>query len=208
MSSWNSKHNALDLNSCAREPIRTPGAIQPYGLVLVLDPRTLTVKARALARADLMETLGDPLGQTIDTVLGGALASCRPALEALAPGSTQFLGAHPVGGHGGHHTLAHRLADDLIVELEEPVSGEPGSLEDLYPAIRAFMVEIERVPGTRELCELAALQIRALTGFDRTLVYQFDTDWNGAVVAENGNGVLPSYLDLRFPESEIPAQAR
>jgi light-regulated signal transduction histidine kinase (bacteriophytochrome) len=208
MSSWNLKQNALDLNSCAREPIRTPGAIQPYGLILVLDPRTLTVKERAVARADLIETLGDPLGQSIDTLLGGALASCRPALEALAPGATQFLGAHPVGGHAGHHTLAHRLDDDLIVELEEPVPGEPGSLEDLYPAIRAFMGVIERVPSTRELCELAAVQIRQLTGFDRTLVYQFDKEWNGAVVAEDGNGVLPSYLDLRFPESDIPAQAR
>ena len=28
------------------------------------------------------------------------------------------------------------------------------------------------------------------------------------VVAEDGNGLLPSYLDLRFPESDIPAQAR
>ncbi|MGH8043786.1 MAG: ATPase, partial [Stenotrophomonas sp.] len=208
MSSWNTKENALDLNSCAREPIRTPGAIQPYGLILVLDPQTLHVKERAVARADLLETLGDPLGQPIDVALGAALISCRPALEALAPDTSHFLGAHPIGSHGGHHVVAHRIGDDLIIELEEPVPGEPGSLEDLYPAIRRFMGAIERVATTRELCELAAVQIRELTGFDRTLVYQFDPEWNGAVVAEDGNGVLPSYLDLRFPESDIPAQAR
>jgi light-regulated signal transduction histidine kinase (bacteriophytochrome) len=50
--------------------------------------------------------------------------------------------------------------------------------------------------------------MRRLTGFDFTLVYQFDAGWNGIVVAEDGNGLLPSYLDLRFPESDIPAQAR
>jgi chemotaxis family two-component system sensor kinase Cph1 len=208
MSSWNARDTGLDLSSCAQEPIRTPGAIQPYGLILVLDPRTLTVKERAVARAELLEQFGDPLGQEIDTAFGGALATCRPALEVIAPDTTQFLGAHSIGGLGGHHVLAHRLGDDLIIELEEPVPGEPGSLEDLYPAIRRFMGEIERVPTTRQMCELASVQIRELTGFDRALVYQFDPEWNGAVVAEDGNGVLPSYLDLRFPESDIPAQAR
>lgn len=208
MSSWKVSEPALDLNICAREPIRTPGAIQPYGLILVLDPATLRVKERALSRPDLIEAFGDPLGQTVDVVLGATLAACRPTLEALKPDTSQFLGAHTIGEHGRHQVLAHRTGNDLIVELEEPVSGEPGSLEDLYPAIRRFMGAIERVASTQELCELAAVQIRELTGFDRTLVYQFDKEWNGAVVAEDGNGVLPSYLDLRFPESDIPAQAR
>jgi len=208
MSSWNASDRGLDVSSCAQEPIRTPGAIQPNGLILVLDPQSLRVRERAVTRADLLEDLGDPLDQPLGQVFDGALASCSAALQAIAPGTTQFLGAHPIGPHGGHHVLAHRLGDDLIVELEEPVPGEPGSLEDLYPAIRRFMEAIERVGTTRELCELAAVQIRELTGFDRTLVYQFDKEWNGAVVAEDGNGVLPSYLDLRFPESDIPAQAR
>lgn len=198
----------MDLSGCAREPIRTPGAIQPYGLVLVVDPATLVVKERAVSPPELLELLGDPLDRPLEQALGGALANCRPALEALEPGTSQFLGAPVLGTQGAHHLLAHRIGDDLIIELESPVAGEPGSLEDLYPAIRRFMGDIERVPTTRELCELAAVQIRELTGFDRTLVYQFDKEWNGAVVAEDGNGVLPSYLDLRFPESDIPAQAR
>ncbi|MCF6370252.1 ATP-binding protein [Rhizobium halophilum] len=50
--------------------------------------------------------------------------------------------------------------------------------------------------------------IQELTGFDRVLVYRFDEGWNGQVAAEAGNGALPSYLDLRFPASDIPAQAR
>ena len=30
----------------------------------------------------------------------------------------------------------------------------------------------------------AAAQVRALTGFDRVMVYRFDAEWNGQVVAE------------------------
>ncbi len=208
MSSWNSSEHPLDLSGCASEPIRTPGAIQPYGLILVLEPASLLVTARAVARAELLEAFGDPLGQPIDAVLGGALARCRPALEAMAQDTSQFLGAHAIGGHGAHHVQAHRVGDTLIVELEAPVPGEPGSLEDLYPSIRHFMGAIERAATLAALCDLAAAQVRELTGLDRVLVYRFDEEWNGAVIAEDRNDVLPSYLDLRFPESDIPAQAR
>ncbi len=209
MSYGNPSESALDLSACAREPIRTPGAIQPYGIVLVLEPDTLTVIERAVARTDMLDALGDPLGQPVATVLGGTLAACAPVLAALAPDATRFLGAHAVGTFGLHQVLGHRVGDHLIVELEQSVPGEPGSLEDLYPQIRQFMAAIERLASTRELCEAAADLICDLTGFDRTLVYQFDPDWNGAVVAEHRRTErLPSYLDLRFPESDIPAQAR
>ena len=70
------------------------------------------------------------------------------------------------------------------------------------------MTGIESAATVEDLCRLGAAHMRRLTGFDRTLVYQFDPGWNGIVVAEDGNGLLPSYLDLRFPESDIPAQAR
>ena len=207
MSSWNSSESTVDLNACAREPIRTPGAIQPYGVVLVLDAGTFRVRERAMPQV-LLDALGDPLTQPVEHALGGALAASLPVLQSLQDGATQFLGSQDIGDCGRHHVLAHRLGDTVIVEMEAPVAGEPGSLEDLYPAIRSFMGAIERVGTTRELCELAAAQIRELTGFDRVLVYQFDREWAGAVVAEHRNDVLPSYMDLRFPESDIPAQAR
>src|SRR5262249_19645734 len=59
-----------------------------------------------------------------------------------------------------------------------------------------------------EVAAVAAQQIRQITHFDRILVYKFDDDWNGVVIAEDRNEVLPSYMDLRFPASDIPAQAR
>src|SRR5690606_16189837 len=58
------------------------------------------------------------------------------------------------------------------------------------------------------LLQLAVEETRRITGFDRVMIYQFDADWNGTVVAEDRNSQLPSYLDLRFPASDIPRQAR
>jgi light-regulated signal transduction histidine kinase (bacteriophytochrome) len=58
------------------------------------------------------------------------------------------------------------------------------------------------------LTGLAADEVRRITGFDRVLVYRFDANWDGHVIAESRNDELPSYLDLWFPASDIPAQAR
>lgn len=48
MPSVESKHDAA-LSRCAREPIHTPGAIQPYGVLLVLEPQSLRVRERAIS---------------------------------------------------------------------------------------------------------------------------------------------------------------
>ncbi|HVJ39229.1 MAG TPA: ATP-binding protein [Stenotrophomonas sp.] len=198
----------LGLSDCAREPIHAPGAIQPYGLLLILDPLDWVVRERAVARIELIEQFGDPLGRPLDEVFGGALAGWRPAIEQLGPDTSLFLGTLALGTAGVHHAVAHRAESQVLVELEAPVPGEPGSLEDLYPTIRQFMGEIEKATCIAELCAIASEHVRALTKFDRTLIYQFDANWNGVVVAESRNDRLPSYLDLRFPESDIPAQAR
>ena len=40
------------------------------------------------------------------------------------------------------------------------------------------------------------------------MLYQFDSDWNGEVVAESLGEKFTSLMGLRFPASDIPAQAR
>ncbi|WP_439426862.1 ATP-binding protein [Stenotrophomonas sp. T8] len=196
------------LSRCAREPIHTPGAIQPYGVLLIVEPQSLQVRERAISHPGLLKQFGEPLMQHVSEVLGGVLAPFQGVLQQATVGSSAHVGAVHLDGQGRHQLLVHRSATDLLVELEAPVPGQPGSLEELYPAIRELMTGIESAATVEDLCRLAAAHMRRLTGFDRTLVYQFDAGWNGMVVAEDGNGLLPSYLDLRFPESDIPAQAR
>ena len=50
--------------------------------------------------------------------------------------------------------------------------------------------------------------MRRLTGFDRVMIYRFDAEWNGEVIAEAASASPVSYLALRFPASDIPAQVR
>jgi light-regulated signal transduction histidine kinase (bacteriophytochrome) len=58
-------------------------------------------------------------------------------------------------------------------------------------------------------CQRMAELMREVIRFQRVMVYRFDPDWNGTVIAEARDpAVASSYLGLTFPASDIPAQAR
>ena len=189
----------VDLDVCAREPIRTPGAIQPHGALLVLDAATLRVRQASANATDFLPGLLDPVG--------GVSADLAARLQAWRDGEQPALVDRVQRADGRVlDVAAHRAGARLLVEFEPGERTE--TLETLYPAIRSG---IERMDATRDLGALtrtAAAVVRGLTGLDRVMIYRFDPDWNGQVVAEALAGPLPSYLDLRFPASDIPAQAR
>jgi light-regulated signal transduction histidine kinase (bacteriophytochrome)/CheY-like chemotaxis protein len=70
---------------------------------------------------------------------------------------------------------------------------------------------IARLRQTEELrtfYRAAAREMRALTGFDRVMIYRFDPDGSGEVIAESARSDIGSFLGQRYPASDIPVQAR
>jgi light-regulated signal transduction histidine kinase (bacteriophytochrome) len=203
----------IDLTACEREPIHIPGSIQPHGLLVAvrLSDRTL-----AYASANLAEIFGldpaDVLGQPFEQVLPGLSAEFAAQLDdPPSAGNTRFIRTIQVRTAQEERffeTAISRSGDCAILELEEPPFGSASGLDALYPTLRRFVEQLQGAASVDVLCRLAAQDIRRMTGFDRVLIYRFDEQWNGAVIAEDRNAVLPSYLDLRFPASDIPAQAR
>jgi len=198
-----------DLETCSREPIRIPGSIQPQGSLFVLSSDDLTVLQAAVGHALRDEGVANTAGRALADVLPPSLA---PLVEQLAAkpvaGEPTPLGYFAGADGGGHQAIAHRSGGTLILELEQADPGDPGSFEDVYPFVSSFLAELHGRTSLEELCSLAARGIRRITGLDRVLVYRFDEDWNGSVIAEDRNARLPSYMGLRFPASDIPAQAR
>lgn len=99
----------------------------------------------------------------------------------------------------------HMIGDSIVVEGEactDEVSTDAGS------AIRAMMARLDATDDTTAFYREGARQVRALTGFDRVMVYRFDRDGSGMVVAETARAGIGSFLDLRYPASDIPQQAR
>ncbi|WP_407530519.1 ATP-binding protein [Methylobacterium oryzisoli] len=206
---------AAHLTACDREPIHILGTLQPHGFLLALGGPDLRVVQASANVPDLpdrpaAEIHGRPLRRAFPEV-----AEAVEAYRALPParaGASYLASVTLDTGEGlrSYDLAAHRSADLIVLEFEE-VASEAAShqgLDALYPRLSAFVEGLHAAATVADLCALLAADIRHITGFDRALVYRFDRDWHGTVVAEDGNGVLPSYLDLRFPASDIPAQAR
>ncbi|MCB5174532.1 PAS domain-containing protein [Microvirga lenta] len=203
----------IDLTACEREPIHIPGSIQPHGILLALRS---TDRALVYASANIASLLGlEPaavLGRPFGDVMPDLAARFDGDLaEPAQQGTSRYLRTITLEtkqGERAFDAVLHRSGDYTVLELEEVPAGSSASLDTLYPTLRRFVEQLQTATTIDDLCRVAAQDIRRLTGFDRVLVYRFDEQWNGTVIAEDRNENLPSYLDLRFPASDIPAQAR
>jgi diguanylate cyclase (GGDEF)-like protein len=192
------------LDECAQEPIHIPGAVQPHGVLLAVDPVGGDV-VQASANC------GRLLGREPSQVLG------RPLVELLNPAAVVHLRAaweEPSGVHANPH-LVHvgERAFDAIVHMSTGVAVlelEPAAARDdgLLPALHAALARLSSSTTIGELRASATREVRALTGFDRVMVYHFHRDGHGEVVAEDRVEQLEPYLGLHYPASDIPAQAR
>ena len=202
---------AADLEACAREPIHVPGAVQPHGVLLALSEPDLVVRV-ASANAESLLGLGVDalLGRRIGDVVDGPLVPDDLQAQVSAE---EMSGHFPVSTTlkvRGHDVLVdallHRSEGLLVVEVE-PGSG-PLTMHNSYRLTRTAVGRIHRATETQDLYRIAVEEMRRLTGFDRVMVYRFDREWNGEVVEEEKALGLNSFLGLRYPATDIPAQAR
>ncbi|HEY0293280.1 MAG TPA: histidine kinase dimerization/phosphoacceptor domain -containing protein [Hansschlegelia sp.] len=193
------------LTACDREPIHIPGAIQPHGLLLIVDPERMVVEAGA-GNVEARLSVDDFVGRPLDDILPSEIAARAHVVAARRSPLTYVGLARSVRGELLDVT-AHLSGDRLIVELE-PGDGDgapPGVLlNDLETVAAAF----EDAPTLEDLCRVAAVEFRRLAGYDRVMIYRFLDDESGSVVAEDRREDLRSFLNHRFPASDIPKQAR
>jgi light-regulated signal transduction histidine kinase (bacteriophytochrome) len=200
MTDPNSPTFELDLDACAAEPIRIPGGVQPHGALVVLAPdggRLLQASDNAATFLGLA-SLSDP-----QEVLG-ALAKISFDLAELDSSAPRVAAITLPGGR--FHLSAHRTEQGVLLEFETAAADR--SLDVLYPRIRRVLDRLADAAEIAEIARIAVDEIHGLTSFNRVLLYSFDAQGDGTVLAEATDGVLPSYLNLRFPAGDIPAQAR
>lgn len=201
MSEGSEQPAAVDLSNCDSEPIHVPGAIQPHGVLLGFDAASQLVTASANAERQLQRPtaglqpadLGTAIERAVATVLVDAHADVNPL-------------ATKVGGRE-YDAIVHPMGGTVFVELEPVPTDAPERAEFAWRVQRALDM-LQRANGLSELLEIAAREVRRLNGFDRVMAYRFRHDDSGEVVAEERRGDLEPFLGLRYPATDIPAQAR
>ena len=183
-----------DLALCAQEPIRIPGAIQPHGWMAVVTPDAELVAysanwADADRAARAARLVKDRFGEI------GAAGEGPAALGTLQLGDVTL------------DVLGHRSGELLVLEFETHVTSG-GTQAPIYSLARHFMPQLQGARTLDQVLDIAADEIQRLTGFGRTLVYRFDEEGHGEVLAERADPGYPSFLGHRFPAADIPPQAR
>ena len=197
----------VDLNDCDREPIHIPGTIQPFGVLFVLNEE-MTV-------TQVSENVSAHLSLGVHDVLGRPLSNCVDPEDAEDVRSVlreqRWHDANPLSivARGKRFDgIVHRHEGAAILELEP----NPENLEErsIHHPFRAALLRVQRASTLSELAGILTEEIRRTTGFERVMFYRFHEDGSGSVDAEarDAAAAREPYLGLRYPASDIPAQAR
>lgn len=198
-----------DSEFCGSLPIHLTNMIQPYGILVVIarsSGKIIQVSENA------EKVFGVPAKSLIDTPLANYISAdqqdrladlWKDSVKDRIPltwtiQSKQYL------------SLIHLKKEYVLAEVEaEPFdANSQDSFVKVFQDIKFTMSSIEAGASVQKVCDIAAAELKRLSGFDKIMVYQFDEQWNGTVITEVHEPGMESYLDFTFPASDIPKPAR
>jgi HPt (histidine-containing phosphotransfer) domain-containing protein/GAF domain-containing protein len=185
-----------DLTTCERELVHVPGAIQPHGVLLVLDAHDAVCAVSANAAGLLGRAPGELVGRPL----------AKSGIVSLAESADGDDSAVAVL-ESGREVRAH-LARSNALRIVELLPFDEARPAPAPRALRQVLGALHTASSIVELCRATAAQVRGLTSFDRVVVYRFRADGVGEVVAEASRDGIARYEGLRFPASDVPRQAR
>jgi light-regulated signal transduction histidine kinase (bacteriophytochrome) len=124
----------------------------------------------------------------------------------FSTGAERLYGVKLLAGRKQAFDLClHLTSDLLIIEGEE---SQPDGRMEAASMVRAMIARLAQADTLEAFHRSAARQVRAITGFDRVMIYRFDETGAGEVIADSTRSGVDSFLGLHFPASDIPVQAR
>jgi light-regulated signal transduction histidine kinase (bacteriophytochrome) len=197
----------VDLNSCDLEPIHIIGRIQTFGTLLAVSSDWIISRASTNCAGLLGRSAQEVIGLSASEFLApGAVDQIRARLSELQPGQVERLFNLALTHDGRSFDLAlYRSGRHVVMEVEPAATK---AARDYLSLVRPMLDATRKAADLTDLCDIAARQMRRLTGFDRVKVYRFDAEGAGEVIAEARGDGIDSFLGLHFPASDIPRQAR
>lgn len=201
----------VDLTNCDNEPIHIPGSIQPHGLVFVLkdpDLEIVQVSNNTFQFIGLHphELLNKKLNDLIDYQQISLINECLAEnFESVNPLEISIKAQNK---HLLFDGIIHRNDEVIILELEPKEFKKHIDFVKFYHLLKSPIAKMQNASSLNELGQIIVKEVRRLTGFDRVMVYRFDTERAGTVIAEDKIETLSPYLGLHYPASDIPKRAK
>ncbi|MBW4434245.1 MAG: GAF domain-containing protein [Pelatocladus maniniholoensis HA4357-MV3] len=187
-----------------------PGLVQAHGVLLALSTQLQILQVSSNTQDYLgkqpEELLGKPLGFLLDTLCLEAIAQLpTDEIDTL---NYLKLSVRTNEGERDFDGFVHRVEDTIILELEPTQSPVQVNFLNIHTLIKGAIAKLKRTNNLIDFLQLAAQKIRNITEFDRVMVYQFDHQGAGSVIAEVKTQELSPYLGLHYPATDIPRGAR
>ena len=196
----------VNLTNCDQEPIHIPGSIQPHGFLFGIDKGSRKIEfCSENAEMFTGKSYSFLLGKTFDEAFGSQLHKTVSAHFNVE----NVLNKTPLKVHFGNAMVELRVhQNDGYYILEGEFFNPKDQLSNVYEQTVKFISYMKDTDTLKDLCNLVAKGTREVTGYDRVMVYRFDSDYNGEVFAEDCREDLEPFFGLHYPHTDIPVQAR
>ena len=207
-----------DLTNCERELIHLAGSIQPHGMLLALrEPSLQIIQASRNVQALLGVSAESLLGKSVSQ-LGGSIEARVTQLAAtndLADPAPLTCQLRALGVMAEFEGTVHRIAGGVLLVEIEPVA--PGSVDgatvflsndQLVEHLQESVHRLSAAATINTLSDAVVRRFRDMVGYDRVMVYKFDPDGHGKIIAEARDPRLDSLLGHHYPSTDIPQRAR
>lgn len=199
----------FDAEFCGKLPLHQTNLIQPHGVLLIIQKDDFTVlqgseNADVIFARHITEITGTKLSEFLsEKQLTGLTALLSQSFSGKLPFSFIVNGKRFL-------SLVEQQEGYFTLEIEKETYREENeqSFLTIYQHVKVSMAAIDECTTTEETAWTVARELKKLSGFDKVMVYRFDKDWNGDVLAEEAEPGMESYLGLKFPASDVPKPAR
>jgi chemotaxis family two-component system sensor kinase Cph1 len=183
------------------------GYIQSYGALIALEETSFRVIYVSENIGDLFSiSPQELLGQTVDQIL-----SQKHLEESISklPESASLPIYTPIKTQCKNNTFQtipgfiHRNLDrHIVLEFDPNLSAHNGEFYSILSLTQEVSKKLKADTNLQRSCQTLAEEMKKITQIDRVMIYQYDEDFNGQVIAEAKNPDLEPFLGLYFPRQD------
>ncbi len=208
----------MPFDKCEDEPIHIPESIQGYGFLIAFDYEDLKI---TVVSENTQEIFNEQLIGKHFLDLLSPEADERNFLNETFERVTKNKIRLPIKLHlkadvlkpdteSDYLAVVYDSGERYVVELEPATEFRDTYSAEQFIKLYAMTVapRFKEMTTLEEMANEMVSTIKYLTNMDRVVLYKFQEDFSGKVIAEAKSDDLESYNELHFPAKDIPSQAR